>query len=97
MILFNHKNTLISVRFKAHLLKSKNRLILKEQHLKMFFPYLRYTYIYFLYPFLKYFIYLFESETEHEKGGRGRGTEREVDSLLSREPYMGLDPRTLSS
>ena len=37
------------------------------------------------------FIYLFESEREHEQGGRG---EREADSLLSRELDTGLDHRT---
>ena len=35
-----------------------------------------------------------ETEGEHEQGGRA---EVEVDSLLSREPDAGLDPRSLGS
>ena len=35
-----------------------------------------------------------ETESEHEQGGRA---EVEVDSLLSREPDAGLDPRSLGS
>jgi len=42
----------------------------------------------FFFSFLKDFIYLFERESAHEQGvrGRGRGTEGEADSPLSREP-----------
>ena len=35
--------------------------------------------------------YLFERERENEQG---QGTEKEADSLLSRKPNVGLDPRT---
>ena len=44
----------------------------------------------------KDFIYLFENEKErdHEQGERAEG---EVDSSLSRESDVGLDPRTLGS
>ena len=41
------------------------------------------------------FIYLFESERECTSGGRGEG-EAEADTLLSRDPKAGLNPRTLS-
>ena len=47
--------------------------------------------------FLRFNIYLREKESvkesEHEKS-EDRG---EADSLLSREPYVGLNPRTLGS
>ena len=39
-------------------------------------------------------IYLREREREHKQGGGAEG-ERETDSPLSREPDVGLDPRTL--
>ena len=42
-----------------------------------------------------FFIYLRESTSWGE--GRKAGLEAEADSLLSREPNMGLDPRTLKS
>ena len=49
--------------------------------------------------FPKDFIYLFDTERERERSqaGReaGRERDREADSLLSREPDVGLDPRTL--
>ena len=41
-------------------------------------------------------IYLFEGDREHEQGLGAEG-EGEADSLLSREPSVGLHPRTLSS
>ena len=48
---------------------------------------------------LFYFI-LFERERQHEwrsmSGGEAEG-EKEADSPLSREPDVGLDPRTLRS
>ena len=49
--------------------------------------------------FKKDFIYLFERERERESMSREGGAEREgeADSLLSREPDVGLDPRTLGS
>ena len=43
------------------------------------------------------FIYLFESESANAKAGGGAEGEGEADSLLSREPNEGLDPRTLRS
>jgi len=48
--------------------------------------------------FFKDFIYLFERE--HEKRGDSEGEaeeEGEADSPLSKEPNVGLDPRTLRS
>ena len=36
-------------------------------------------------------------EREREQVGGGAEGEGEADSPLSREPYVGLDPRTLSS
>ena len=46
--------------------------------------------IFILFYFLKDFLYL------RERAGKGRGVEGEgeADSLLSREPDAGLDPRT---
>ena len=49
--------------------------------------------------FLKYFIYLFDTERETARegtqaGGMGVG---EAGFPLSREPSAGLDPRTLGS
>ena len=44
-------------------------------------------------PTPKYFIYLIEITSRQ----RGRQREREAGSLLSREPDVGLDPRTLGS
>ena len=42
-------------------------------------------------------IYLFTLEREHEwERQRERETESQADSLLSVEPELGLDPRTLS-
>ena len=38
----------------------------------------------------KYFIYLLQRERERERARAGGG----ADSLLSREPQVGLDPRT---
>ena len=51
------------------------------------------TLSYFLLFFLKYFIYL--TEREHKQGQQQ--AEGEAGSPLSREPNMGLDPRTLGS
>ena len=45
--------------------------------------------------FKKDFMYLFEREKERSQAGGER--EGEVDSLLSREPDAGYDPRTLGS
>ena len=45
-----------------------------------------------IYLFIKVFICLFERE--HKQGGGAEG-KREADSLLSREPNVGLYPRTL--
>ena len=45
-----------------------------------------------VYVYLLKIFYLFEREREHEWGVEGG---REGDSLLSREPDLGLDPRTL--
>ena len=48
--------------------------------------------------FFKYFIYLFDTEREITSRQRGRQREREeAGSLLSREPDVRLDPRTLRS
>ena len=47
--------------------------------------------------FLKDFIYLFDREKSQVDGEAGREREREVGSLLSREPHVGLDPSTLRS
>ena len=44
-------------------------------------------------PFFLSFIYLFEREGEHEQGVELEA-EGEADSLLSREPDVGLDLRT---
>ena len=38
-----------------------------------------------------------EREREREQSTAGGGGEGEADSLLSREPDVGLDPRTLGS
>jgi len=56
------------------------------------------AYVLFIY-FLKRFIYLFgtEREIEHKQGEQQAEGEGEAGSLLSREPYVGLDPRTLGS
>ena len=54
----------------------------------------------FPFLFLKDFIYLFETrqESEHEQGGGAKGErEGEADSPLSRDPDLGLNPRTLRS
>jgi len=48
----------------------------------------------------KDFIYLFEREREHMSRGeeqRERGRESPTDSVLSTEPYEGLDTMTLRS
>ena len=45
--------------------------------------------------FLKFCIYLFDRERDSMVRRRGAG--READSLISREPNVGLDPRTLGS
>lgn len=45
-----------------------------------------------LLPFLFFFKREREGEGEHEQGAQG---EREADSPQSREPDVGLDPRTL--
>ena len=42
-----------------------------------------------------YFLYLRECTSVCTQEGAGRGAEGEADSLLSREPKVGLDPRTL--
>lgn len=44
-------------------------------------------------------IYLFEREREHERAQAGEGAEgeEEADSPLSRDPDVGLHPRTLRS
>ena len=44
--------------------------------------------------FFNDFIYLFEGETDRTQMGEGQ---REKQTVLSREPNMGLDPRTLRS
>lgn len=44
--------------------------------------------------FKKDFIYLFEREQARVEGAEGEG---EVDTFLSREPNVRLDPRTLRS
>ena len=46
--------------------------------------------------FKKDFIYLREREREHKQEG-GRDGEGEAESLLNRNPDMGLNPRTLGS
>ena len=46
--------------------------------------------------FFNNFIYLLESEREHERWGGAEG-EEEADSMLSGETNAGLDPRTLGS
>ena len=61
------------------------------------FAYHRWSdYFFFFFLRFKKFIYLRKSEREHEQGGRTEG-KREADFLLSREPDMGLDPRTQGS
>ena len=47
--------------------------------------------------FFKDFIYLFDRERGEHKQGAGAKGEGEARSPLSREPDMGLDPRTLRS
>ena len=49
--------------------------------------------------FLKYFIYLFDRtrESEHKQREWHAEGEGEAGSLLSREPNVGLNPRTLGS
>ena len=47
--------------------------------------------------FFKDFIYLYERERMSRGWGRGRERESQVDSPLSREPDVGLNPRTLRS
>ena len=47
--------------------------------------------------FLKYFIYLFDSETASERGNTGKGSGRGRSRLPVEEPDGGLDPRTLGS
>ena len=49
------------------------------------------------YFFLRF--YLFEKEREWAKEGAqaGEEAEEEADSLLNKEPDVGLDPRTLES
>ena len=57
-------------------------------------PYLFiYLFIYLL-TYLKHLIYLFMRNTEREAEAQAEG---EASSLQSREPYVGLDPRTLGS
>jgi len=46
--------------------------------------------------FFKDFIYSFDRESTQEAGRTAEG-EGEAGSPLSREPYAGLDPRTLGS
>ena len=48
------------------------------------------------YNFLKRF-YLFKRERMRENTSGREEVEGEADSLLSREPDVGLDPRTLGS
>jgi len=49
--------------------------------------------------FLRFYLFILERDTEsmrereHEQGGKAEG-EGEEDSLLSREPGVGLGPRT---
>ena len=47
--------------------------------------------------FKKYFIYLFDRESKHRQTEQQAEGEGEADSLLSREPNAGLDPRTPGS
>ena len=51
-----------------------------------------YTHVFVVF---KYLIYL--TEREKERAQAGREGEGEADSPLSREPDLGLDPRTLES
>jgi len=50
----------------------------------------------FFHIFKRFFIYSFEREREHKQGVGAEG-EGEADALLSREPDVELDPRTLGS
>ena len=50
---------------------------------------------FFFFRLFKDFIHLLEHSHVHKLAGGG--AEREADSPLSREPYVGLDPRTLRS
>ena len=52
---------------------------------------------YFFFYFFKDFIYLSERERERERAQADRVAEREAGSLWSKEPDVGLDPRTLGS
>jgi len=52
--------------------------------------------ILFIYVFIYLCIYLFKREREY-KPGREAEREGEADSLLSREPNAGLNPRILGS
>ena len=45
----------------------------------------------------KDFIHLFQRESEHEPGGGEAEGEGGADSQLSREPDVGLNPRSLGS
>ena len=47
--------------------------------------------------FLRFFIYLFVRESEHRQTERQAEAEGEAGSLLSKEPDVGLDPRTPGS
>ena len=47
--------------------------------------------------FLKDFIYLFDRQRSQVGREAGREREGEADSLLTREPDVGLDPSTLGS
>ena len=51
-------------------------------------------------PFLFKIIFIYLRESEHKRGVGGEQQaegEKETDSLLSREPDVGLNPRTLRS
>ena len=48
----------------------------------------------FLFSFLKDFIFFFERELERVRAHKQGEGQREKQTLLSREPDRGLDPRT---
>ena len=55
------------------------------------------SFIFFIFIFLKDFIYLIERGRKHEFRWGGAEREEEADFTLSRDPDAGLDPRTLGS
>ena len=71
-----------------------DKLLFPECSLKVFFGCLTS----FKSFFFKDFIYLFERQSTREQwGGAETEAKGEAESLLSREPNAGLDPRTLRS